>query len=191
MPKILDPHELESFATVISCHPDGLVMAEILEKLKEFNKAASKLPTRTLQRRLKQLEKEGRISSEGRGKGKRYFPADSRKKAKKIRLSNKPRTVPLSKGIAQSPKSINLKQRHWRDHYAEEISECLRQVVMERLDQSQAQRWISFHATNQVSPMDQKLFMEVVKEELELLHPENIEKHHLKPSEFESWFQTW
>ena len=37
------------------------------------------LPERTMQRRLKSLEEEGRITSKGKGKGKRYFPAAKRK----------------------------------------------------------------------------------------------------------------
>ena len=47
-------------------------MAELRDRLHFF------LATRTLQRRLKSLEEEGRITSTGSGKGKRYFPATKR-----------------------------------------------------------------------------------------------------------------
>jgi hypothetical protein len=63
---------MDAIAAVVDRYPDGVGSARLCEEL------SLSLPPRTLQRRLKRLEKEGRITSSGSGKGKRYFPTSSK-----------------------------------------------------------------------------------------------------------------
>jgi len=185
MPKIISPQEFDSFVDIVS---------------------QPRLPTRTLQRRLKQLEEEGQISSTGRGKGKCYFPTRTHKKRRtkkktkttqppKKKLKQKRQTLARKKKPAlhqnKNSSSSSLPPTHTEDVDTEQLSECLRQIITERLDQSQAKRWVTFHALNQIQKDQQTLFINAVHHELESLHLGNIAKHEIKPTEFESWNQTW
>ena len=78
MPKLIPEEELNTIAEIVNFYGAG-VGAEILR-----NGLTVKLPTRTLQRRLKFLEEEGRIASSGSGKGKRYFPVQKKAVYEKI-----------------------------------------------------------------------------------------------------------
>jgi Fic family protein len=69
MPKQIPTGELDAIADVVAGHADGVGVDGIREGL-SFG-----LPARTLQRRLNQLERDGRVRSTGSGKGARYFPA--------------------------------------------------------------------------------------------------------------------
>ena len=68
MPKQIPEAELNAIVSAVSRHPGGMGVEGIRDNL-QFT-----LPPRTLQRRLKQAEDDGLITSEGSGKGKRYFP---------------------------------------------------------------------------------------------------------------------
>ena len=72
MPKQIPKQELDAIVSVICRHPEG-VGADTLCKGLPFA-----LPARTLQRRLNHLEEDGRITSSGSGKGKRYFPVEKK-----------------------------------------------------------------------------------------------------------------
>lgn len=72
MPKVIPTEELDAIVDTIATYPEGLSINDIRQAL-EFN-----LPSRTLQRRLKRLEDDGRISSIGTGAGKRYAPISSK-----------------------------------------------------------------------------------------------------------------
>lgn len=68
MPQRISTLELDAIAAIVSLHPAGIGVGSVRRGL------AIKLPPRTLQRRFRQLEQEGRIRSAGTGKGKHYFP---------------------------------------------------------------------------------------------------------------------
>ena len=68
MAKPIPEHELGTIVSLIDEHPEGVGVAKIREGFDV------PLPPRTLQRRLKHLISTGRITAEGSGKGKRYFP---------------------------------------------------------------------------------------------------------------------
>lgn len=68
MPKLTSTQELDAIASVIDRNPDGVGAKGIREGFSVC------LPSRTLQRRLNRLQEDGRITSSGSGKGKRYFP---------------------------------------------------------------------------------------------------------------------
>jgi hypothetical protein len=68
VPKGISTKELDAIAAVVDGHADGVDVGGIREEL------SFTLSPRTLQRRLRRLEEEGRITSSGSRKGKRYFP---------------------------------------------------------------------------------------------------------------------
>lgn len=68
MPKVISTQEQDAIASVVSRHPEGVGAEGIRGGL------LLRLPARTMQRRLSRLEEDGRITSSGSGKGKRYFP---------------------------------------------------------------------------------------------------------------------
>jgi Fic family protein len=69
MPKIIPSDELTAIQSVIATQPGGIDAEGIR------NTVGIHLPPRTLQRRLARLAAEGRIQTEGTGRGKKYFPA--------------------------------------------------------------------------------------------------------------------
>lgn len=85
MPKQIPAQELDAIASVVGLHPGGVGVEGIRESL-PFT-----LPPRTLQRRLNQVEDAGWITSQGSGKGKRYFPVAI---AGRDAAQGKPHTVP-------------------------------------------------------------------------------------------------
>lgn len=68
MPKQVPKEELDAIVTLIVHHPGGVRVGTIRGGL-EFS-----LPPRMLQRRLKRLVEDGRITIRGSGKGQRYLP---------------------------------------------------------------------------------------------------------------------
>lgn len=65
MARTTDPTSLDAVAAAVRSYPEGATLEQVANKL-------SNLPRRTLQRRLAQLAREGRILPEGRGKLRRY-----------------------------------------------------------------------------------------------------------------------
>lgn len=86
MPKEIPDREWNAILDAITENRDGIGVAEIRDTV-PFS-----LPPRTLQRRLKTLEENGRIRATGSGKGKRYFP----KKSISF-LPNEPKEPPIVK----------------------------------------------------------------------------------------------
>jgi len=68
VPKKITEEELNTIASVIAEFSDGIAIRSIEERLD------LDISKRTLQRRLDRLEKTGKITSSGTGKGTRYFP---------------------------------------------------------------------------------------------------------------------
>lgn len=68
MPKEIPTQEINAIRSVIQSHPEGIAVGGLRTEL------GISLPERTLQRRLNRVEEEGWIRSDGRGKGKRYYP---------------------------------------------------------------------------------------------------------------------
>jgi len=68
MPRQIPEEEFDAIASLITGNPEGVRVRAIRDAL-EFD-----LPPRMLQRRLKHLIEAHRISCEGSGKGRRYFP---------------------------------------------------------------------------------------------------------------------
>ena len=66
MPRLTPPHELNELVELISAAPDGLLMAEIEQRL------GDRYPRRTLQRRLAALVDQSRIDRVGDRRGARY-----------------------------------------------------------------------------------------------------------------------
>jgi hypothetical protein len=101
VPKRIPEAELNEIVSVIAEHSGELGVGEIREGL------LNAPPTRTLQRRLKQLEQDGRIKSIGTGKGKRYY----RDSGSSIRTSSETATIatgaiPLSEAALEIRKLI-------------------------------------------------------------------------------------
>ena len=69
MPKHISEKEIESIASLLTAHPSGWRIGEIIKAL-ESNGQSFNL--RTLQRRLSRLEKTGRILIAGVGRATRY-----------------------------------------------------------------------------------------------------------------------
>lgn len=64
--------QLDRLEDVIAGHPEGIGQPEIAEAL--GTTAGSALDERTLQRRLRELSRAGRVRAEGETRGRRYFP---------------------------------------------------------------------------------------------------------------------
>lgn len=92
MPKQVSTEELDAIADLVAAHPDGARVGAIRDGLK------SALQPRMLQRRLQRLVEEGRISTEGSGKGKRYFPVPGSAIAPRPKTASPPEEgeIPLS-----------------------------------------------------------------------------------------------
>ncbi len=69
MPKGIPDQELDAIATIVAANPNGARVGVIRAGLDSF------IPARKLQRRLKLLAEQGRITVKGSGKGTMYFPA--------------------------------------------------------------------------------------------------------------------
>ena len=95
MPKIIPVEELNAIISVVNHHGAGVGVEGIREGL------SLKLPPRTMQRRLKHLEEDGRITSSGSGKGKRYFPVSKKaapwKSVSVMLAEEEGGTIPLSR----------------------------------------------------------------------------------------------
>lgn len=78
MPKHIPEKEFESIASLLTAHPGGWRIGEILKALASNGQSFNR---RTLQRRLSRLEKTGKILIAGVGRATRYHPVIPEKKS--------------------------------------------------------------------------------------------------------------
>jgi hypothetical protein len=71
------------------------------------------------------------------------------------------------------------------------VIETVAEIVRGGLNKKAATAFIRNRATEQVSPEDWPRFVEVVETELMSLHEGNIARYRLRPSEYQTWRQTW
>jgi hypothetical protein len=71
------------------------------------------------------------------------------------------------------------------------VIETVAEIVRGGLNKKAATASIRKRATEQVSPEDRPRFVEVVETELMSLHEGNIARYRLRPSEYQTWRQTW
>lgn len=65
MPKIIPPEDLNTVQEAVAAHPDGIGIEALGDRF-------PKVPRRTLQRRLAELVRKGRLLAEGEGRARRY-----------------------------------------------------------------------------------------------------------------------
>lgn len=71
------------------------------------------------------------------------------------------------------------------------VIETVAEIVRGGMNKKAAPAFIRKRATEQVSPEDRPRFVEVVETELMSLHEGNIARYRLRPSEYQTWRQTW
>lgn len=93
MPKRIPAEEFEMLSELIEGYPDGLSISRLRHEV------PNQLSDRMLQHRLKALAKEGRITTRGRGKGLKYYPANvySEDRLSDSEVSATDEVVPLSR----------------------------------------------------------------------------------------------
>ncbi|WP_206170932.1 Fic family protein [Phragmitibacter flavus] len=78
-----------------------------------------------------------------------------------------------------------------RLRYRTELGDFVREVVRGGLDKATASRLIAVKAQSLIPSPDRPRFIETVETELGNLHPGNIARYRLRPSEFQSWLIGW
>ena len=203
--------ELDAIAALIAPHPDGVQVAAIRAEL-EFS-----LPPRMLQRRLKRLVEDGRITTEGSGKGQRYFPLPGSPTEPRKALSPAPSKgeIPLSteaqtaRRIVCSPLSARRPAGYdptflegyepnksayldpFRLRYRAQIGAFIREVIKGGMDRRVAARTIATRAAGEIAESDRARLIEVIETELINLHEGSIARYRLRPGEFNDWKQGW
>ena len=71
------------------------------------------------------------------------------------------------------------------------VIETVAEIVRGGMNKKAATAFIRNRATKQVSPEDRPRFIEVVETELISLHEGNMARYRLRPSEYQTWRQTW
>lgn len=71
------------------------------------------------------------------------------------------------------------------------VAETVAAVVRGRADKRNATAFIRQRAAEQVVPESRARFVEVVETELMSLHDGNIARYRLRPSEYQTWRETW
>jgi len=72
-----------------------------------------------------------------------------------------------------------------------EIKKLVRAVVSERMSKTEAIAWIR-KQTAGVTPLPaRQRLVEIIETELMCLHPGNIARYTLRPSEFDAWKAGW
>ncbi len=71
------------------------------------------------------------------------------------------------------------------------VIETVAEIVRGGMNKKAATAFIRNRATEQVSPEDRPRFVEVVETELISLHEGNMARYRLRPSEYQTWRQTW
>lgn len=75
--------------------------------------------------------------------------------------------------------------------YREQIASIVADIVRQKLDKKAAAVRIRNAVEQQISPVDQARFMEIVEIELMSLHEGNFARFRLRPAEFEAWQKGW
>jgi hypothetical protein len=134
MPKFISKKELYPIETLLANRPDGWRIGEIEKSLEiqglHFNR-------RTLQRRLAQLEKEGKIQIQGEGKATRYLPLVTTEQSKEetggISLSSDAKEI---KNFVSRPLSTRQPvgyQREFIDSYQPNVTWYLTPAIRKQL----------------------------------------------------------
>ena len=79
----------------------------------------------------------------------------------------------------------------FRLRYRTLISQLVAEVVRRGLNKKDATAFVQRSAAEQVSQEDRARFVEVVETELMSLHEGNIARYRLRPSEYQTWRETW
>lgn len=79
----------------------------------------------------------------------------------------------------------------FRLRYRALVTELIAEVVRAGMNKKAATAFIKQRAAEQVSQEDRPHFVEVVETELMSLHEGNIARYRLRPSEYQTWRQTW
>ena len=79
----------------------------------------------------------------------------------------------------------------FRLRYRAPVAEAVAAVVRNGVDKRAATVFARQHAAEQVSPIDQARFVEVVETELMSLHEGNIARYRLRPAEYRIWRRGW
>jgi Fic family protein len=79
----------------------------------------------------------------------------------------------------------------FRLRYRTPVIETVAEIVRGGMNKKAATAFIKHRAAEQVSQEDRPRFVEVVETELMSLHEGNIARYRLRPSEYQTWRQTW
>lgn len=79
----------------------------------------------------------------------------------------------------------------FRFRYMAKLREIVKIVILERLDKKSAYRRITAWAQENVSEADREEFREMAEDELLGMHAGNFARYQVRPSEFESWQESW
>jgi Fic/DOC family len=79
----------------------------------------------------------------------------------------------------------------FRLRYRSVMIEIVPEVVRGGMNKKDAAAFIKRRAAERVSEEDRARFIEVVEAELTSLHEGNIARYRLRPSEYQTWHQTW
>lgn len=79
----------------------------------------------------------------------------------------------------------------FRLRYRALIAEVVADVVRAGLDRNGAAARVQHSAAEQVPPVDQTRFVEVVETEIMSLHEGNIARYRLRPAEYRAWRESW
>jgi hypothetical protein len=78
-----------------------------------------------------------------------------------------------------------------RLRYRSQLSEAVAHIVKNNLDPSSSQSLIQQFVEDNIPLIDQSPVAQMISKELASLHEGNIFRHHLRPSEFETWHEQW
>lgn len=150
MPKIVPTLELDAISSVVQQYPLGVEMDELCQKL-PFS-----LPERTMQRRLKSSEEEGRITSRGTGKGKRYFPAALK------------RQVPIARFPTHTPDmSLREEERNYEmiplSAASREIRSMVRAPLTSRIPVGYNSDFLTSYVPNETAYLDESSRAEMAR----------------------------
>lgn len=79
----------------------------------------------------------------------------------------------------------------FRLRYRTRVTEVVGDIVREAMNKKAATAFIQQHATEHVPQEDRARFVEVAETEIMSLHEGNIARYRLRPSQYQTWRQTW